>query len=72
MAYMFYSETGITLDNDGNDTENMQILDIIYGCDSIIEAVNEFNNNHDIGLYREDDILIREIEDDIHYLSDYK
>ena len=45
MAYMFYTEIGISLDNDGNDTGDMQILDVIYGHDSYESAVNEFRNN---------------------------
>lgn len=72
MAYMFYTEIGISLDSDGNDTENMQILDVIYGHDSYESAVNEFINNQDIDESDINDIFVREVSDNVFRIADFK
>ena len=71
MAYMFYTEIGITLDSDGNDTENMQILDVIYGHDSYKSAVNEFRNNQDINESDEEIIFVREVSDNVFRIAEF-
>ena len=72
MAFMFYSDIGVSLDNDGNDTGDMQILDVIYGHDSYESAVNEFRNNQDIDESDINDIFVREVSDNVFRIADYK